>query len=181
MKKSVLITLIICFLLALQAKSQQVNQGIDIPKEWKFQTGDNPEFRLPEFKDQNWKKINPDDFWENQGYEGYDGIAWYRTRIVIPSSLKKNDELIKAFRISLGRIDDEDITYLNGQKIGTASGWNIERSYLIPFGLIHWDQENVIAIRVNDMSGNGGMHGGTYAMGDVQLSDVLALSVTDKP
>jgi len=181
MKKSVPIALVICFLLALQVKSQQVTQNIDIPKEWKFQTGDNPEFSKTEFQDQNWKKINPDDFWENQGYDGYDGIAWYRTRIVIPSSLKKNGELIKAVRISLGRIDDEDITYLNGQKIGATSGWDIGRSYLIPYELIHWDQENVIAIRVNDMGGNGGMHGGTYALGAVQLSDVLALSVTDKP
>ena len=89
------------------ANSQPQSKNFNLPKEWKFQSGDNAEFSKPEFNDQDWKKINPDDFWENQDYKGYDGIAWYRTRIVIPSSLKNNDELIKAVRISLGRIDDD--------------------------------------------------------------------------
>jgi len=41
MRKSVIISLIICFILVMQALSQQANQGINIPKERKFQPGDN--------------------------------------------------------------------------------------------------------------------------------------------
>ncbi|HZK97221.1 MAG TPA: beta galactosidase jelly roll domain-containing protein [Prolixibacteraceae bacterium] len=182
MKKSVIIILIISLIIVIQSKSQQANQSIDIPKEWKFQTGDNPEFMKPEYKDQDWKKINTADFWEHQGYEGYDGIAWYRTKIKIPSSLKKNGDVIKSVRISLGLIDDQDITYLNGQNVGSTLGWDIERTYQIPYELIHWDQENVIAVRVNDTGGGGGMYEGPYSIGNsLLLSDNLTVETKDKP
>jgi len=182
MKKSVIIILIISLIIVIQSKSQQANQSIDIPKEWKFQTGDNPEFMKPEYKDQDWKKINTADFWEHQGYEGYDGIAWYRTKIKIPSSLKKNGDVIKSVRISLGLIDDQDIIYLNGQNVGSTLGWDIERTYQIPYELIHWDQENVIAVRVNDTGGGGGMYEGPYSIGNsLLLSDNLTVETKDKP
>ena len=42
MKKSVIISLIISLIVVMQALSQQANQGINIPKERKFQPGDNP-------------------------------------------------------------------------------------------------------------------------------------------
>ncbi len=179
--KKIIIIFIISLIATTYAVSQQKVESVSIPKEWRFQTGDNPKFSNPEFNDQGWKKIKSNGLWKNQGYKDYKGVAWYRTSVVIPSSLKKDNELIKVVQISLGKIGNEDITHINGQKIGSTMGRNTERSYLIPFGLINWDKENVIAIRVKGDNNNGGMNGGTHAIRAVQLSDVLELSVPGMP
>jgi DUF1680 family protein len=160
---------------------QKTSESVEIPKEWNFKTGDNPEFSNPDFVDQDWKTIKADNYWETQGYSGYDGIAWYRAKVIIPSSLKKNNTVLQTIRISLGQIDDGDETYLNGMKIGETIGWSTQRTYLVPFDLIEWDKENTISIRVNDMGGNGGMHGGIYSISNVKLSDIAFLKSYDKP
>ena len=157
------------------------DESLMLPDRWKFTTGDNAAYAKPDFNDAVWKTIKVDTFWERQGYDKYDGIAWYRVRVILPSSLKEKNHLLKAIQVSLGRIDDADETYFNGKKIGGLTGWDIDRSYLIPFGIIEWDKENVIAIRVDDTGGNGGMYGGTHAVGDVQLADVLSVSSNHKP
>ncbi len=161
--------------------NQKTSNSIELPNEWKFKTGDNREYSKPDFDDQSWKSIKVDNYWEAQGYPGYDGIAWYRTRTVVPSSLKNTNRLFKTVRISLGRIDDADETWLNGRKIGETDGWDIDRSYYVPFDLINWDKENVIAVRVNDRGGNGGMYGRPHLIGDARLSDLIVLSTNDKP
>jgi hypothetical protein len=43
MKKSLIITLIICLVIALQSISMQAEQSSNIPKEWKLQHGNNPD------------------------------------------------------------------------------------------------------------------------------------------
>ncbi len=162
-------------------KPKNNNGGIVLPNTWKFTTGDNADFAKHGFNDEAWKTIKVDTFWERQGYDKYDGIAWYRVHIVLPSALKEKNQLLEAIQISLGRIDDADETYFNGKKIGGVTGWDIDRSYLIPFGVIEWDKENVIAIRVDDTGGNGGMYGSNHAIGDVQLTDVLNLTSDHVP
>jgi DUF1680 family protein len=151
------------------------------PDKWKFQTGDNYDYAKPEFDDASWKTIKVDTFWEKQGYENYDGIAWYRVHVVIPSSLKEKNKIVQALHLSLGSIDDGDETYLNGEKVGGMWGWNTNRSYIVPFNLIQWDKENIIAIRVNDTAGNGGIYGRAPSLKDVMLSDVLKINTNHKP
>ena len=182
--QSILATVAGAVVLAIAAISFTVksdNGSVPLPNTWKFTTGDNAEFAKPGFNDEAWKTIKVDTFWEKQGYDKYDGIAWYRVRVVLPSSLKEKNQLLQAVQVSLGRIDDADETYFNGKKIGGVTGWDIDRSYSIPFSIIQWDKENVIAVRVDDTGGNGGMYGGTHAIGDVQLADVLSVSSNHIP
>ena len=181
MKNILISAIVICLIVSSCTNNQKTNNTIELPKEWKFQTGDNTGYSNTDFNDRSWKSIKVENLWEEQGYSGYDGIAWYRTNIVIPSSLKKSTELLKALRISLGRIDDADETWFNGKKIGETSGWDIDRSYLVPLDLIKWDQENVIAVRVNDTGGGGGMYGHPHSIGNVRLSDIVILKTYDKP
>ena len=157
------------------------NTRIVLPNKWKFTTGDNANYAKPDFNDEAWKTIKVDTTWESQGYDKYDGIAWYRIHVVLPSNLKETNQLLQALQLALGRIDDADETYFNGHKIGSGMGWDIMRAYLIPFGLIKWDKENTIAIRVNDFGGNGGMIFGPHAIGDVLLNDVLSISTNHIP
>jgi len=181
MKNSIFLLWLICLIINSCTTNQNTSESIKLPKEWKFQTGDNPEFSKQDFVDLEWKAIKVDSFWETQGFAGYDGIAWYRAKVLIPSSLKKNNTVLQTVSISLGQIDDGDETYLNGKKIGETISWDTERTYLVPFDLIQWDKENTISIRVNDMGGNGGMHGGIQSIGNVKLSDIAILKSNDKP
>ncbi len=137
-----------------------------------FKTGDDPKWADQNFDDKDWGTIKTNAYWENQGYDKYDGFAWYRIHFIIPSSLKEQAVLKENIEIFLGSIDDADITFLNGVEIGRTgrmpenpdgykSGGRLnERHYIIKADLpsLHWDRDNVIAIRVYDNGGNGGMY-----------------------
>jgi DUF1680 family protein len=181
MKNKIIYTIIFSMIVISCTTRQQSKEITDIPKQWKFHTGDNPEYSKPAFDDHSWKLIQTGNPWETQGYADFDGIAWYRTSIVISSALKKDNSYVKAIRISLGKIDDNEETYINGNKIGGTNGYDIQRVYLIPYNIINWDKENFIAIRVNDSGGDGGMYDGPYSIGDPMLSDNIAIKTNDKP
>jgi hypothetical protein len=155
---------------AIMLKAQVVN----LPGEWKFSAGDSKGWKEPVLDDSKWKSVNTVKFWEEQGFTGLDGIAWYRTHVKLNDSMKQKKYLV----IFLGAIDDEDQVFLNGKLIGqNAQNVSNENATLFnPFmnssGLcftkrfyilrsndprIIWGKENVLAVRVNDITGNGGM------------------------
>lgn len=172
----------IFLLVSNSIKCQNSVEKIDISTGWKFQTGDNPEYSKPKFDDQKWKTIQLGKPWEDQGYAGYDGIAWYRASIVIPSTLKKNNSVFKSVRISLGMIDNFNETYLNGGKIGEVISWATPSLFIVPYDIVNWDKENIFAIRVNNPSYDGGMVKGPYSVSNnVMFSDNLTINTNDKP
>ena len=100
--------------------------------------------------------------WEESGYADYDGYAWYRIKFAIPERWRQQDK--NGFlSLSLGSIDDADVTYFNGEKIGATgdmppdyeTSYYIPRSYQVPTSIVRWGQPNVIALRVYDHQGNG--------------------------
>ncbi|NJK86115.1 MAG: glycoside hydrolase [Bacteroidales bacterium] len=134
---------------------------------WKFKTGENKDWKLVNYDDKNWKQIDVPSDWEMQGYTDYDGFAWYRNKFKLPAGFDKNN-----LYLSLGKIDDEDDVFLNGQHIGSVfelekdgeyrmSGYeyNARRIYKIPPALLN-DGLNVICIRVYDGQGRGGIYEG---------------------
>lgn len=180
MKYKIAIT-IIFFTVVSTVLGLQTNENVSLLIDWKFKTGDSSLYSKPEFDDQSWSKIQIGRPWETQGYSNYNGTAWYRAHLVIPSSLKDNNKYLQSVRISLGQIADSDVTYFNGKKIGATNSRNVERTYLIPFDAINWDKENVIAIRVHNKSGNGGLYSGKYIICDAALSEVVLLTTHDIP
>jgi len=160
--KTTITLLITLFILTINVKSQTINDDLNISNGWKYCPGDNSAFSKSEFNDNEWENIKVGINWENQGHKNYDGIGFYRLRVLIPEILKRKNNFVNGLLISLGRIDDEDITYFNGEEIGRTNWYNSERIYLIPFKLIKWGHENVIAIRVKDIGGAGGMISGSY-------------------
>jgi DUF1680 family protein len=160
---------------------QQPNESIDLSKEWKFQTGDSSEYSKSSFDDLAWKVIEPVNPWEKQGFANYDGVAWYRIRVEIPSSFRNNNILLKSVRLSLGKIADNDVTYFNGNRIGGTNGKDAMRIYIVPFETINWDQENVIAIRVDNRRDNGGMYAGACMIDNTRITDIVFLKTNDKP
>ena len=60
-----------------------------------------------------------------------DGIVWFRKTIDLPAGVTG-----KKARINLGAVDDEDLTYVNGVKVGEMNFWMPNRSYEIPAGVL---------------------------------------------
>lgn len=59
---------------------------------WRFHTGDDPDGKLgwvdSGFDDSSWKLLHSDQPWNQQGYPGYSGMAWYRFQVVLPANQK---------------------------------------------------------------------------------------------
>ncbi|PPU78636.1 MULTISPECIES: sialate O-acetylesterase [Xanthomonas] len=121
---------------------------------WPRVDGDMPQWREPDFDDRDWDSIPTSQQWEASGFDGMDGIAWYRTTFTLTAAQAK-----AGIALGVGQIDDSDITYVNGQQVGsTEKQWNLPRIYQVPAAALKAGV-NHIAVRVEDLSGGGGMHG----------------------
>jgi len=97
--------------------------------------------------------LNQQQLWEEQSIGELDGIVWLRKTIVLTSL-----DLTKEATLVLSKIDDNDITYVNGIKVGSTNQWDANRRYTIPPGVFK-EGKNVIAVRVEDTGGGGGIYG----------------------
>ncbi|MFO0827496.1 MAG: glycoside hydrolase family 95 protein [Phycisphaerales bacterium] len=109
-----------------------------------------------------WQTLSAPGAWEKSGVTGtanYDGFAWYRAFVKLPAGVgDKPAELV------LGSIDDADETFVNGAKVGATGGmpptphtaWSARRSYALAPNTLH-EGWNVIAVRVHDSGGAGGI------------------------
>lgn len=100
-----------------------------------------------------WKRMDLPGYWEGKGLKDFDGVVWFQREIEIPAAWAN-----KEVKLSLGMIDDEDITYYNGVEIAKTQGHNSPRNYTIPTNLVK-PGKGVITIRVTDTGGEGGVHG----------------------
>ncbi|MBK7868950.1 MAG: hypothetical protein IPJ75_19205 [Ignavibacteriales bacterium] len=110
------------------------------------------------FNDSNWPTTEMPSDWSNFGFGNFDGVIWFRTKIDIPDGWLNKD-----LTLSLGPIDDMDITFVNGTRVGgyEAGGhWQTDRNYLIPAKLVN-SNSLMIAVRVLDNMQGGGMYGRT--------------------
>lgn len=158
----------------------------DISKGWKFKLGDNGSWSAPALDDSDWLPIRAGISWEKQGFADYDGYAWYRLHIDIPASLRKAPSFGRhqSLSVTLGKIDDVDQTWFNGKVIGTTGefpdsyrpAWQTTRVYRIPAALIRWDADNVLAVRVYDGKGTGGMVEGACRLAVTTLGDLVQLA-----
>lgn len=110
-------------------------------------------FKEQDFDDILWPEFNEPEPWETQSLGIFDGVVWLRKTIVLSA-----DEVNNSAILELSKIDDEDITYVNGVKVGNTNNWEAERKYTIPNGILK-EGKNVIAIRVVDNGGGGGIYG----------------------
>ena len=112
----------------------------------------------PNFDDSTWKTMNLPGAWENKGLPDFDGVAWFRRTVEVPADGAGRD-----LQLDLGSIDDNDTTYWNGTTVGGMQGFNQKRSYTVPGALVKAGR-NVIAVRVTDTGGGGGMTGPELSM-----------------
>jgi len=113
-------------------------------------TGKEYTWSKPGYADADWKTMRLPQPWEPAGLPDFDGCVWYRRTFEVPAALAGKDATVK-----LGTIDDRDITFINGVKVGEDNQWNNPRSYTIPGKLLKAGK-NVIAVRVMDVGYQGG-------------------------
>ncbi len=109
-----------------------------------------------------WAAIPVPATWEKSGggiLDRYDGVAWYRCFVRVPAEWQG-----ETLHLELGRIDDSDTAYFNGAEIGHtgASGLATRfeqptRSYPVPPKDVRFGEVNLIALRVQDGGGSGGI------------------------
>lgn len=115
---------------------------------------DKARFAAPDLDEHAWTRIAVPAFWETRGYDGMDGVAWYRTHFTVSAT-----EAAQGLTLDLGMIDDSDFTWVNGRLVGqTDNAWNHLRAYHVPAAALHAGR-NTLAIRVDDLGAGGGLHG----------------------
>lgn len=117
-------------------------KGIGIDQQW---------FR-PETDLSDWKPIKASgNTWESEpDLKDHDGAVWFRTSFDLPDDFKQEN-----FPIGLMQIDDYDIAWVNGVKIGETYGRHNHRNYSVPTNTLK-KKGNVLVVRVFDTGGIGG-------------------------
>ncbi|UCD23099.1 MAG: beta galactosidase jelly roll domain-containing protein [Gemmatimonadota bacterium] len=111
------------------------------------------QWMAPELGTQGWASHPVPMTWSEGGLAEYDGVVWFRTTVDLPSGWSESDLVL-----SLGMVDDIDSTWVNGRPVGGTRGWRAQRRYTV--SAMHWREgDNVIAVRVLDTGGGGGIHG----------------------
>ena len=114
------------------------------------------------FDDSAWTKVTLPITFENHIKKGFDGIVWYRLHVKLTA-----EQATAEAKIALGKIDDQDKTYVNGVQVGATDIWSAVREYAIPAGVLKAG-DNLVSVCVTD----NGMAGGFY-----DKPEALALKV----
>jgi hypothetical protein len=137
---------------------------INLKGYWKFSIGDSKKWSDPKYIDEGWEEIQVPSNWEDEGFNGYNGYAWYR-KVFDGTDLEHKNWNYNLF---LGEIDDVDEVYINGHKIGFSgtfppkyqTAYSAFRNYAIPSEFINFNGKNLIAVRVYDSEISGGIVSG---------------------
>ena len=118
------------------------------------ENGHETKFFAVDYDDSSWKPIKVGG-WEQQGLDGYDGVAWYRITFTAPAKGQAN-----AAELHFGAVDEVAWVWLNGVYVSQhdlgPQGWNI------PFIMditpeIKWGEKNLLVVRVYDSVMQGGI------------------------
>jgi len=103
-----------------------------------------------------WRELPMPSYWQQHGWN-FNGAVWLRREVNIPKSWAGRE-----LELHLGCLDDFDTTYFSGVRVGETSSdpnaYAVERCYTVPAALVTPGRA-VIAVRVFDHFGNGGMAG----------------------
>lgn len=146
---------------ALVAVPEKIENLFLLPEIWKFKpdldrSGIEKSWPRPDFDDSEWNRLSTYNFYEKQGFDGYDGAYCYRVTFTAPVFPQG-----KRIILRIGSLDDEGDIYVNGRLAH-------ERRHLEP---LNWKTSfavdvtdhlkpglpNTIAVLGNDEYGMGGL------------------------
>lgn len=100
----------------------------------------------------DWKEMQVPTLWEDAGLPDYDGSVWFRKEFDLPEGFSGD-----TYNIALNQIDDYDIAWVNGVKIGESFGNRNWRNYFFPASVLK-PKGNILVVRIFDVGGQGGMY-----------------------
>lgn len=178
MKKNIFI--LVLWLLSI-SNAQELRKLIDLKGNWYFTLGDNLSWGKENTNTKDWDEIKVPSAWEDEGYFGYDGFAWYRKNFEFHPRFNNSSLLLR-----LGRIDDVSQIYLNGKQIGSFGSFppTYKTAYYqwieiaLPKELFNVNKTNSISIRVYDAEMSGGIVEGEISVYEIinELPLLLDLS-----
>ncbi|WP_107821828.1 sialate O-acetylesterase [Mangrovibacterium marinum] len=139
---------------AERTKQIETVLGGTVPKEDAGLVNGKAVYAAVDLDDSAWHSIQTPKVWEEEGYPNIDGIGWYRKTVELTA-----EQAGLPAKVALAKIDDRDKTYINGRLVGETNMYNEDRLYAIPAGVLKAGK-NVIAVRVEDTGGGGGIYGG---------------------
>ena len=128
----------------------------------------------PDYDDSGWETTTmpyafPDSF---------DGTIWFRKEVTLTAA-----QAASINSLSLGPIDDMDMTFINGVEVGRTdmtvpNFYSVPRRYTLRSGVLH-EGRNLIAVRAYDGQGPGGFTGPkeSLRLGDIPIVDGWKMKV----
>ena len=109
----------------------------------------------PDLDETGWGDMDLPRLWEQQpGLDGLDGVVWFRKVFELAPGIAAS-----GITLELGPIDDSDVTWVNGKKVGDMNqSYNKPRIYKVPPEYLK-PGKNVVTVRVEDTGGGGGIYG----------------------
>ena len=166
-------------------------EQLDISTGWRFRTDSLDRGRAEGWEkagldDSAWDTIEAGACWEDFGYPSYDGVGWYRRALIVPDTWQG-----RSVHLWLDGVDDEFDVFVNDQFLAhhgdsaTRKGaWSETIATRVDQHL-NFGERNVIAIRVVDWAGDGGLcklpvtlstNGETLVSGTDYINRLAALS-----
>jgi len=108
----------------------------------------------PATDDAAWQTMTLPGYFQNAGIpelSKVNGIVWFRKEVDLPAGDIGRDAVLHFMA------DDNDTTWVNGVPVGATEGYQTPRAYRLPAGTLKAGR-NVIAIRVLDTGGDGGIY-----------------------
>ncbi len=131
-------------------------RGKNSPDKWVGLRFGDDSCSSPTFPDSLWHSMNLPTLWESTEVGDFDGAVWFRKSVEIPKSWIGRELVVE-----LGPIDDMDISYVNGTRVGAYERegfYDQPRIYTVPSAIVT-DTMLHIAVRVLDNQGGGGIWG----------------------
>lgn len=186
MKKLFLVAMMALMGLQLSAQNVSVSKAL-------YKQGDDMNWAKPEMDDASWSEIDITTQWDKQGFpQNNHGYGWYRIHVTIPRSVFQGGDQPNALIFNLPKADDVDECFLNGKLIGAtgrmptnAAGYfpasNAVRNYMVDVKRdgVRLDAENVIAVRVYNRGGSGGLYNNPLTISCPKAADGFSMSLKD--
>ena len=131
----------------------------EVPIQWKFRLDESTHpqrhrYATLDFDDSDWDTIDIGQAYEDQGYAGYDGWAWYRATFTVSA------DSVRSVLMAFGGFGAKDaFVYVNGHLVGQHyDQW--DRPFILDISdHVVRDGENTVALYLYDDNGMGGVYG----------------------
>ena len=183
-----ILTAIISCLIIYTCEGQNKIYTAVFDDQWKFKPGDDTAWAQPGVNDEDWKTVSSKKALEDQGFDQFNGFGWYHKQIIISDSLKKAVQNGGGIVINFHGVDDCDELYFNGHLVGHTgkfppnyqSAYDAPREYVVPIQYVQIDKPNIIAVRIYDGGGDGGIFTENLSVRNLTPFDKVLIQVISK-